>query len=830
MDKSPFYKVLSRFVDIRKDELTSSVFLFLYFFLIAAAAYIIKPVKISLFLEFLSFEKLPLAYMVTAVLIGFVVNLNFRLLQAMNRQLYIAISLIFFIVNLIVFWWLFKINWRWLSLVFWLWADIFTATSVTQFWILVDDVCHPRQAKRLIGFLVSGGLLGGISGAVLASLLVKIIGTEDLLLVCPFLLVMCVILVIFLGVLKTQREKADKKEVMEKKRKKNGYLESFLIFAKNRHLVFLGGIMASAVVVTTLIDFQFNRVIQQNFSGMDSRTTFLGTFFSVLLIFSYLLHVLATKRLLKIFGMRTALMVSPVILLIGSASVFFCPASALIYWVVSLKGADKSLAHSLSQSVRELLYIPIPLEIKYKAKMFIDMFVNKFAKGLAAALLLLLFSLFRFSIQQISYVVILFIFIWVGLNWMISKEYVDIVKRNLQIKWKDADKLLNEKIDLDMTKLVFETLQNKNRSSVLYAMNLFELIKSEKLSPELKKIISSKCEEIRACSMDSLLELDGEALLPEMDDAIEEEHLDTQVREIMSLDVYQELMKEQVDKIVYRQGKEGVIAKMEAAKVIGMMGPGSSLLPQLKLLLKDDSPEVFRYAGESAGKLKKRELVPLIISRLKEPMTRRIASLALVDYGIKILGTLKDYLADEDVNTNIRKTIPDIMSRIGTQRAANMMTIELRKRSVFVEPKLVEALYNLRTKDPDIRFQHPFIEPEILFLIKKSYLILLEMNDLMSDERKIDLVSDLESNLAQSLKHVFQLLSLVYPQEDILKAYQNITTGTKKSIGYSCELLNNILKRELKDFIFPLIDDLPFDDKVKQCRKKLKDLEKAETS
>ena len=145
-------------------------------------------------------------------------------------------------------------------------------------------------------------------------------------------------------------------------------------------------------------------------------------------------------------------------------------------------------------------------------------------------------------------------------------------------------------------------------------------------------------------------------------------------------------------------------------------------------------------------------------------------------------------------------------------------------------PKLVEALYNLRTKDPDIRFQRPFIEPEILFLIKKSYLILLEMNDLMSDERKTDLVSDLESNLAQSLKHVFQLLSLVYPQEDILKAYQNITTGTKKSIGYSCELLNNILKRELKDFIFPLIDDLPFDDKVKQCRKKLKDLEKTETS
>ena len=117
---------------------------------------------------------------------------------------------------------------------------------------------------------------------------------------------------------------------------------------------------------------------------------------------------------------------------------------------------------------------------------------------------------------------------------------------------------ISDKIDVDMTKLVFDTLHNKNRSTVLYAMNIFDLIKSDKLSPELKRIISSKCDEIRACSMDSLLELDGEALLPEMDDAIEEEHIDTQIKDIMSLDVYQELMKKEIGKIVQKENKESV--------------------------------------------------------------------------------------------------------------------------------------------------------------------------------------------------------------------------------------------------------------------------------
>ena len=830
MDKHPLYKIVSRFVDVRQDELVSTLFLFFYFFLVTASAYIIKPVKISLFLEWLTVKKLPLAYMLTALLIGFFVTLNSKLLQRMKRELYISISLAFFIMSFLVFWWLFKIEWKWLSLVFWFWADVFTATSVTQFWILVNDEFNPRQAKRMIGFLVSGGLLGGITGALLASSLVSIIRTEDLLLACPVLLIVCLILMLSRRGFKISKGKTEIKQAEEKKREKVSYRKSFQMFAKNRHLVILGGIMASTIIVTTLIDFQFNSVVEKKFMELDTRTAFLGTFFFVLLVFSYLLHVSTTNRILKNFGIHTAILITPLILLIGTLAVFFVPITALIFWAVPLKGADKSLAHSLSQSVRELLYIPVAPDIKYKAKVFIDLFVNKFAKGLAAVLLLLFFTLLGFTVKQLSFVVVFFILVWIGLNWRMTKEYVGIVKKNLNIKWQDADKFISDKIDVDMTKLVFDTLHNKNRSSVLYAMNIFDLIKSDKMSPELKGIISSKCDEIRACSMDSLLELDGEALLPEMDDAIEEGHLDTQINEIMSLDVYQELMEEEIGKIVHKKSKEADVAKMEAAKVIGMMDPSSSLISHLTRLLKEDSPEVRRYALESAGKLKKRKLVSIVLAQLKNPMTGREAGNALVAYGTKILGTLKDYLADENEDIHVRKTIPDIMFQIGTQRAADMIAMELKKGSVYLESELVEALYKLRTNDPNIRFKNRYVEPEILSIIRKSYLILIEMHDLMSNEKMASIVSDLENNLARSLKHIFELLSLIYPHDDVLRAYQNISSGTRKSIDYSCELLDNLLKRELRDYIFPLIEDIAFDEKVKRCRKMLKDLEKAETS
>jgi membrane-associated phospholipid phosphatase len=47
--------------------------------------------------------------------------------------------------------------------------------------------------------------------------------------------------------------------------------------------------------------------------------------------------------------------------------------------------------------VRELLYIPVPADIKYKAKIFIDMFINKFATGFGAGLFLVLRSVRKFD-------------------------------------------------------------------------------------------------------------------------------------------------------------------------------------------------------------------------------------------------------------------------------------------------------------------------------------------------------------------------------------------------------------------------------------------------
>ena len=825
MKRRTIIRILRRFVEVKPEEATITILLFSYFSLMMAAAYLILPLKTSLFLKQLKPAWLPLAYIVTAFLMIFVAAFNSRLLQALNRKKYISASLVFFIITLFAFWGLFRTQEKWVVMVFWFWAEVFLAITVIQFWILVTDLYTPRQAKRFIGFFVSGGLLGGVIGSLAVSLFSKAIGTENLVLACPALLVvgLAIIRASPQGPAETAGEKP--KLAKDKAQARVGYLQSMKTLLQSRYLLLLSGMMLMGFAVSKLIDFQFNTQVFSHFPETNQRSAFLGTFFTILLLGSYLLHILLTNRVLKNYGLRVALLICPVVLAVGALAGFFVPAAGLIVWASLLRGADKSLAHSLNQSTREVMYIPVPVETKVKAKVFIDLFVNKFADALAALVIFLFFNLLRFSAVQMSFLTLAFILVWIIFNFRIIREYIGIVKKNLTIKWPDADKHVLDYIDVDTTKLIFDTLESRQRSSVLYAMNMMDLVRKDKLTPELKAIIGAKSSEVRAGSFDALLEVSGQPLAPEWEDAIEDQDMSTQVEEILSLDVYQELMRGLIDKEAKKQDKDSVVSQMEIAKALGMMKAGTPLVQNLSRLLKHESSEVVCYALESAGRQKRREFVPLIVSHLSHPGTEEAAVAALLDYGDRIAGMLKDYLFDPKEESKVRRNIPMILSRMGTQRTADLLLVGLKARDAQIQNDIIEALFKLRSRNPAIHFPEKDIHEEVLVLVKKTCALVQELYRAEKEGAKTHLAGDMEVLLARTLKQIFDLLSLVYPHEDVFRAYQNYHEGTKKSVDYSLELLENILKKDIKEIFLPILEERPLDEKAQICRKILKNIE-----
>jgi AAA family ATP:ADP antiporter len=668
MTKNRLFRLLSRTVEIKKGEEVIALLLFFYFFLISAPFTIIKSVRNAKYIIEYTAVNLPIAYLLTAISMGFIVAFHSKIQDRIPRGLLIIATLVFFILSSFVFGILFLTELEWVPLVFFIWANIFIMVLMTQFWILVNDIFNPREAKRLIGFFVSGGILGGIAGGLVAGVLAIYIPDSLLYITAGMLFLNIGVVAATLRWRNKVRPSSPLRETRDLQKpdsyKKVGFLDCFKTIRTTYYLKLLAAVVTITWIVSTFIDWQYNNVIQ-NAVKQTFYISFFGYFNSAMLVVPFFVQLLMTSNFIKRFGIRLTLLVYPLMLLFFS---FGIAASPSILFALGIKGTDKSLSFSLNQSVRELLYIPISPEIKYKAKIFIDMFLNRMGKGVGALMLMVFIWVPTapvVAIRIVSVMSLVFILFWVMLNLRLSREYANIIKGKLKRRER-ADRIVDEKLDVDFMRLVLDTIEDKNRSSILYAMDIFDLIKQDKLTDEVKKLIGYKQDEVRVSSVGMLFEGSESGIAPALEDQPSEEILLKEVEEIMNLDVYREVMSGYIDKTLDKEDSESETERMEIAKALGFSDSRSPLIEKLEDLLNDDSVDVRRYAIDSAAKLRKREFVPSLIEALGNPRTRMDARAALEKYGTKITGTLADYLDDPEVSLELRKEVIAALSHIGT--------------------------------------------------------------------------------------------------------------------------------------------------------------------
>jgi len=696
MAKNGIHRIFSRIIKINPGELKISFLLFFYLFLVIAAYNVIKPVRNASFLEELGYQWLPLVYLLTAVVIGFVVALHSKIQVKISRYLLITFSIIFFFVSCFIFRFLSGFGWKELPVIFWVWANVFIIVLNTQFWITVNDMLNPREFKRLSGFFISGGILGGFIGGVLAGFLAKESVDYNLLFLSAGLLTLCALFV-YLIFRWQKREQSDRAK--EKKRgedrpettSKPGFRDSYNTVKKHKYLRLIAAIVVLTLVVSTLIDFQWNTVVEETRKG--DLTSFFGYFNAGLMVFAFFLSILMTSNLFKRYGVRISLLLYPIVLLLCFSGIGI---AVILVTAVIIKGSDKSLAYSINRSARELLFIPVSPDLKYKAIVFIDMFVDRFSKGIGAVVLMVVLSLgiqdYKEIVRIVSFVSVVLIFSWIVLTLRASREYVNSVKQKLSRKWERADQLVEEELDVDYTKLVFDTLESRDRSSDLYAMHVFELMKRGKLTPELRQLLSQRSEEATPLSLSAFFEADPSALMQMDDQYYNEDVLKKEIQEIMSLDVYEAVIKEYIEKVLSETSKDAVTAKMGIAKGIGFLASDSPLVEKLEEFLRDDSSEVRRYAIESASKLGKMEHVPALIQSLHDSSTHSDASAALEKYGTRITGILADHLGDSEEKMEIRKAVASVLAHVGNQDASDFIMWELVKDKMEMDRELIDAL------------------------------------------------------------------------------------------------------------------------------------------
>jgi AAA family ATP:ADP antiporter len=263
---------------------------------------------------------------------------------------------------------------------------------------------------------------------------------------------------------------------------------------------------------------------------------------------------------------------------------------------------------------------------------------------------------------------------------------------------------------------------------------------------------------------------------------------------------------------------------MELAKIIGLMDAESEVVERLETLINDRSVEVARYAIQSAARLKREEHLPAIIDKLSNTLIHEDAVSALKSYGDQALSILQKYLRESSKTRETRRDVAKVLTQIGTQDALNILLDFLEKETEELDADIVDALDRIHVEKADINFPPKFVREKTLSLIRKYCQAYLELANFETDVQKEEQGRQLLKRQTESFEQIFKFLGLTYPREDIVKAYQNLQTGTKDSVAYAIELLDNTLNREMKDVILPLIEDLTPYERLRELQKILKNL------
>lgn len=188
-------RMLSPVVDVRKEEASALLLMFLYSFLVMTAYNIIKPLTRAQFIDDLGANNLPWVLLGAGILIGLIMQVYTRVVRRLPPRSVIPITLLAMAGLLAGFWLLFETDQSWASIAFYFMGQIMGLLLISQFWMLANDVYDPRQAKRLFGFIGGGASLGGMAGSAALAFLVESVGPNSMIISSAVLLVLCVFVV-----------------------------------------------------------------------------------------------------------------------------------------------------------------------------------------------------------------------------------------------------------------------------------------------------------------------------------------------------------------------------------------------------------------------------------------------------------------------------------------------------------------------------------------------------------------------------------------------------------------------------------------------------------
>lgn len=301
----------------------------------------------------------------------------------------------FFIGCLLLFYLLFRmeITHAYVARAFFIWASVFNLFIVSVFWSFMADIFTTQQAKRLFGIIAAGGTAGALTGPALTALLVMPLGPTNLLPISAAFLAWSVLCIHRLvnwqrtmeahnGPIGRQGEATPSGSQSTMDKPVGGDILAGIKLVL--HSPYLLGICCLMLLFTTLATFLYfhqAHIVRDHFSDPAQRTAlFAGMDFTVNAL-TLLTQLFLTSRVVTRLGLARALAAIPLLLTVGFLLLAMAPA---LWTIVTVQVIRRAGNYALMRPAREMLYVVLGKEEKYKSKNFIDTVVYRGGDAVSA--------------------------------------------------------------------------------------------------------------------------------------------------------------------------------------------------------------------------------------------------------------------------------------------------------------------------------------------------------------------------------------------------------------------------------------------------------------
>ena len=675
--------------------------------------------------------------------------------------------------------------------------------AMLGFWGTTGRLFTLRQGKRLFGLVDAGLIIGVIISCYAIPVLLSFnFESHNILLISALSIFMAAVVQMVIG---------KKFTFVTSGSEKTGSKAGLSLFRNDSYIRIMGLFIALSVMTAFFVQYSFMAVTREQYPIEEDMARFLGLFTGSMMIFTLLIKVTVFSYLIRNYGLKTCLAISPILIagftviaMIIGMSMGYTPASSggfiIFFLLLALSRLfSKSLKDSIESPSFKVIYQTVDEKIRFNVQSGIDGTVNEISALGSGLLLAGLGALSFISLIHFSWVLFFIIAIWIVVAFRLYQEYRKSIRKSLE----SAGEGLSGSADSSG----YVTLMNR-----IAGLNLFRTEYYRLASGDLSVFDKNQNPWFLRQVIDYSENSQDMCLLP----ALKKITSDTAIEEGL-----RQRGAEVIDQMEETGGDPGLLKKMVARKITdekilkARMILAGSRLPQtteILRLLRDKDPESKRYALYMIGKFRMNDMISEVCNCFSLPDLENDVLVVLESFGTEAHEELIRLFMGSSGSKKISRSVIRLLSRKCSEHTNEFLFARLwsntRQIKELAARKLVECGYRADPGEKD-RLNQMISDIIGMMTWNISAMVCLA-------RKNKQLLFEAVSNDTEAWNaFLFSLLSITYDPVSIDKIRVNLETGTVGSVNYALEMADIVIDETIKPKLVAYIDNVPDDEKLK---------------